>query len=111
MPADGVRLNPERGAATAGFHGAPGLVAGKRVVTEAMNEPDQRRDSQEAIEEAAEHADRASEEREEMRRKASLAETTDDARRAGGLAREAEEHKEEAYEQEGASADRAHNAD
>ena len=76
-----------------------------------MNEPDQRTYSQEAIEEAAEHADRASEEREEMRRKASLAETTNDDRRAGRLAREVEEHKEEAYEQEHASADRAHETD
>ena len=76
-----------------------------------MSEPDQGKDSQDAIQEAAEHADRATEEREEMRRKASLAETTDDARHAGDLTRQAEEHQEEAYEQERASADRAADAD
>lgn len=72
-----------------------------------MSEPD----NHEAIEEAAEHADRAGEEREEMRRRASLAEATDDPDRAGELAREADEHKEEAYEQEEASAERADDAD
>ncbi len=76
-----------------------------------MSEPDQGKDSREAIQEAAEHADRATEEREEMRRKASLAETTDDARHADDLTRQAEEHQEEAYEQERASADRVADAD
>jgi hypothetical protein len=67
-------------------------------------------DSHEAIQEAAEHADRAGEQREEMRRKASLAEATDDPGRAGELDREAEAHKDEAYEEEDASADRADDA-
>jgi hypothetical protein len=71
-----------------------------------MSEPDHTEDTREAIEEAAEHADRAGEERQEMRRRASLAETTDDPRRAGKLAREAEAHKAEAYEHEEAAADR-----
>jgi hypothetical protein len=42
-----------------------------------------------------------------MRRTASLAEATDDSRRADELAREAEAHKSEAYVQEDASAERA----
>jgi hypothetical protein len=75
-----------------------------------MSEPDHSEDSREAIDEAAEHADRATEERQEMRRKASLADATDDARHAGKLEREAEAHKEEAYDREDASADRADDA-
>ncbi len=46
-----------------------------------------------------------------MRRSASLAEATDDERRAGKLAQEAEAHNQEAYAQEEASADRADDAD
>lgn len=76
-----------------------------------MSEPEHHAGNREAIEEAAEHADRAGEEREEMRRKASLSDATDDDRRAEELAREVDAHKDEAYEQEDASADRADDAD
>jgi hypothetical protein len=76
-----------------------------------MKDTDPQEDSQPAIEEAAEHAERATEEREEMRRKASLAAATDDAHRAETLEREAEGHQEEAYAREDASADRAQDAD
>lgn len=75
-----------------------------------MEESEHPEDSRAAIEEAAEHADRAAEEREEMRRKASLAEAADDAQQAGELEREAEVHREESYEHEDAAADRARDA-
>jgi hypothetical protein len=72
-----------------------------------MSESDHTDDRRQAVQEAAEHADRAGEERQEMRRTASLAEATDDSRRADELAREAEAHKSEAYVEEDASAERA----
>lgn len=76
-----------------------------------MSESDHHEQQPEAIQEAAEHAERAAEERREMRRRASLAEATDDPRDADRLTREAQTHKERAYEHEDASAERAHDAD
>ena len=72
-----------------------------------MSESDHTDDRDQAVQEAAEHADRAAEERQEMRRTASLAEATDDSHRAEKLSREAEAHKSEAYAEEDASAERA----
>ena len=76
-----------------------------------MNDSDHADHDPDAIEEAAEHADRAGQEREEMRRKASLAEATDDERHSDELERDAEAHREEAYQREDAAADRASDAD
>ena len=77
----------------------------------AMSEPDHQQHKREAVEEAAEHADRAGQARREMRQRAILAEETDNARRASELEHEAETLREEAYEQEEASADPADEAD
>jgi hypothetical protein len=68
-------------------------------------------ENDEAAEEAAEHAERATQEREEMKRKATLADATDDDRETEQLEREADAHRDAAYEREDAAADRAQDAD
>ena len=68
---------------------------------------DERPGDDEAVEEAAEHAELAGQERQEMARKASLADAAPDGGETDKLERESEAHREAAYEQEAASADRA----
>jgi hypothetical protein len=76
-----------------------------------MNERADNQDDDEPAQEAAEHAERAADERQEMTRKANLAGAADDGGEADRLARESEDHREAAYEQEVASSERAQDAD
>jgi hypothetical protein len=75
-----------------------------------MEQPQEHNDD-EAAEEAAELAERATQEREEMKRKATLADAADDDREAEQLERETDAHREAAYEHEDAASDRARDAD
>ena len=76
-----------------------------------MSERPDDRDDDEAVQEAAEHAELAGQEREEMTRKASLSGAADDAQKTDELELESEAHGEAAEEQEAASSERAHAAD
>jgi hypothetical protein len=68
-------------------------------------------DGDEVVEEAAEQAERASQERREMARKASLAGAADDVGDRGELKRESDAHGEAADEREARSSARAHDGD
>jgi hypothetical protein len=71
---------------------------------------DDEQDGDELVEEAAEHAERAVQEREEMARKASLAGSADNGDETAGLESEVETHRQAAEDQEAASSDDAHDA-
>ena len=68
-------------------------------------------DDDEVVEEAAEHAERAGQERQEMKRKATLADAADEPRDTDELERESEAHRQAAYEREDAASDRARGPD
>jgi hypothetical protein len=68
-------------------------------------------DDDEVVEEAAEHAERASQERREMARKASVAGAADDAGDHDELERESDAHGDAADEHEAAASARAHDTD
>ena len=73
-----------------------------------MGQPSEDEDRDESVEEAAEHAERAGQERQEMKRKATLAEDADKPAEIDELERESEAHRQAAYEREDAASDRAH---
>lgn len=76
-----------------------------------MNERPDNPDTDKAVEQAAEHSDRATQERQEMARKSSLADAAEDTGERSELERQAEDHREAAYDEEQASAERPRDDD